>query len=78
MAASIATVGDSLESQVLETVLALQLQELAQPAATRPNNVSVAVDTEAQQVSLTVTMPVAVVIGATGQIEITASPYINP
>lgn len=77
MAANIATVGESLEAQVLETVLALQLEELAQPVANRPNNVTVAVDTEAKQVSLTVTMPVEIVVGASGQLEITAAPYIT-
>lgn len=77
MAAAINTVNPSLEGQVIETALALQLRELAQPETNRPNNVSVAVDTEAKQISLTVTMPVEVIVGNTGQIEIIAVPYVD-
>lgn len=77
MAATILTVGDSLEAQVLETVLALQLRELSMPAATRPNNTTITVDTEAKQVVLTVTMPVEMVVGATGQLELSAQPYVD-
>lgn len=77
MAGAINTVSPALEGQVLETALALQLRELAQPEATRPNNVTVAIDTEAKQVSLSVTMPVEVIVNNVGQIEIIAMPYVD-
>jgi hypothetical protein len=61
---------------LFELVGKLQLAELAQPEATRPNNVSLAADQEEQTQTLTVSLPVTVSVNAAGRPEVTASPYM--
>lgn len=77
MALPIASTADSLEGQVFETAQALQAAELAEPAATRPNNVSIGIDTEASQISITATLPVTLQRNAYGHMEILVAPYIK-
>jgi hypothetical protein len=54
----------------------LQLEELAQPEATRPNNVSLSADQEAQTQTLTVSLPITTSINVAGRPEDTAVAYI--
>lgn len=58
MAAAFTTTATTLEGQILELVREAQQAELAIPADERPNNVTIAVDFEALQATLTVTIPI--------------------
>lgn len=73
--------GDDLNSThkpglLLEAALSLQTSELAVPAETRPNNVTVTFDSEAAQATLTATLPITVAIDGTGKAVIQAVDYI--
>jgi hypothetical protein len=59
-----------------ELVGKLQLLELAQPEATRPNNVSLSADQETQTQTLTVSLPIVTTVNAAGRPEDAASPYM--
>lgn len=63
-------------SALFQLVGLLQLEELAQPEATRPNNVSLTADQEAQTQTLTVSLPISTAINAAGRPEDTATAYI--
>jgi hypothetical protein len=63
-------------SALFELVGKLQLLELAQPEATRPNNVSLSADQETQTQTLTVSLPITTAINAVGRPEDTATPYM--
>lgn len=73
--------GDDLNSVhkpglLLEAALSLQASELAIPAETRPNNVTVTFDSEAATATLTATLPISVAVNGTGQAVIQAVDYI--
>lgn len=61
---------------VLEAALSLQKSELNTPIETRPNNVTVTMDTEAGNATITATLPITVAIDATGQAIVQAVDYI--
>lgn len=61
---------------MLEAALSLQQSELATPIETRPNNVTVTIDSEAGAATVTATLPVTVAIDATGKAVIQAVDYI--
>lgn len=61
MAASITTAATTLEGQIFETVCAAQALEYAIPEASRPNQVTIALDTEARTITLSATFEATVV-----------------
>jgi len=64
MAAAHTSTATTLEGQALEIARVLQEAELAIAEETRPNRVSIVADLEAQEVTLTVTLPIS--LGGTG------------
>lgn len=58
MAAAITTASTTLEGQALEIAIALQSAELSVPEETRPNNIEVNFNTEDEQVSISINLPV--------------------
>lgn len=76
MAASINTVGVSIESQAFEIALAMQALELALPADTRPDRVQIAYDTEGSTVSISFNLSTSTVVNA-GKAEISVTPYLS-
>ncbi|NJL51171.1 MAG: hypothetical protein HC930_01250 [Hydrococcus sp. SU_1_0] len=75
MAASITTSGASIEAQAYEIALRMQKLELAVPAETRPNNITVTYDIEASTVSFTTTLETQLTV-VNGKAEIAALPYL--
>lgn len=75
MSAAITSTATHLPGQFFEISRALQAAELALPEATRPNNITIAVDTEAGSVTISATVPV-VLGGSGGVISYTASDYL--
>jgi hypothetical protein len=76
MAASIASSATTLEGQLWETALRVQLAELAIDAATRPNNIQVNVDTENQIVSLIFSSPATLSLGSDGSLVASPTAYL--
>jgi hypothetical protein len=76
MAAAATLSATSLEGQALEVARLIQSAELAIAADTRPNNVTIAPDLEAQTVTLTITLPV-VLSGSGGAFTLTAGTYLS-
>ncbi|NET03081.1 MAG: hypothetical protein F6K61_21550 [Sphaerospermopsis sp. SIO1G1] len=76
MAAAVTTSATTIEAQVFEVVQNMQLLELAIPEDTRPNQVTIDPDTEAQTVTMTVTVPITNTIGAGGKMETSAGEYL--
>lgn len=76
MAAPIDSVATSLEGQLFEMANAVQSRELSIPEADRPNNVTVALDTEGGLVTIAATLPVSFTPDATGQMVVSVNPYI--
>jgi hypothetical protein len=75
MAASISTTATTLEGQIFELCRELQELELAVPADTRPDNITIAPDIEALQVAITLTLPIT--LGGSGaNIVMTAASYL--
>jgi hypothetical protein len=64
MAAAITTASTTLEGQALEIMVALQGAELAAPEATRPDNIQVDFSTEDKRASISVSLPVELVVVA--------------
>lgn len=54
----------------------MQLIELAQPEATRPNNVSVSSDQESQTITVSMSLPISTTINNLGRPEDIAQPYM--
>lgn len=69
------TSATSLEQQAYLVALELQKLELAIPAETRPNNTSIAFDTEASTVSFTVNLGTTMTISG-GNAVIAAQTYL--
>lgn len=61
---------------LLEVAMLLQASELAIPEETRPNNVSVTFDSDAQTATIAATLPVTFALDANGQAVVTATDYI--
>ncbi|MBW4480496.1 MAG: hypothetical protein KME54_27580 [Tolypothrix brevis GSE-NOS-MK-07-07A] len=76
MAASIASSATTLEGQLWETALRVQLAELAIDAATRPNNIQVNVDTENQIVSVTFSVPATFSVSSDGSLVASPTAYL--
>jgi hypothetical protein len=76
MAASIGSNATTLEGQLWETALRVQLAELAIDAATRPNNIQVNVDTENQIVSVTFSVPATFSVSADGSLVASPTAYL--
>lgn len=77
MAAPISSVATTLEGQLFEMANAVQARELSMPEADRPNNVTVALDTEGGLVTIAATVPVTYSADATGQMVVAVKPYLN-
>ncbi len=75
MAAAFTTTASSVEGQMFELARHMQELELAIDEATRPNNVTLAIDVEAQTAQIVVTLPV-VLSGTGNQVAFTAVPYL--
>ncbi|MEH2312347.1 MAG: hypothetical protein V7K35_13330 [Nostoc sp.] len=76
MAASITTVATTLEGQLWEIALHMQVSELAQPSATRPNNIQTNVDTENQTASITFSSPATFAVSGAGALVASPTPYL--
>lgn len=79
MAAAITTTGaTSLEAQILSLCLALQNLESAAGTATipAPNRVTVSPDFEASNVAVNLVLPITATTNSSGQIVISAVPYL--
>jgi hypothetical protein len=63
-------------SALVELASRMQLVELSQPEATRPNNVQISSDQEAQTITVSMTLPVTASINAAGRPEFNADPYM--
>jgi hypothetical protein len=76
MAASIASTATTLEGQLWEVALQVQLAELTIPVETRPNNIQVNVDTEGQTVSVTFSVPAQFTVSSSGALVATPVAYL--
>ncbi len=76
MAAAIDTVSTTLEGQLWEVALRVQVAELAVDPATRPNNVTTTIDTENQTVSVTFTSPATFSVSAGGALVAAPTAYL--
>lgn len=76
MAAAITPTALTLEGQLWEIALQMQLAELAIPSATRPNNIQVNVDPEGQTVSITFSAPASFTISSAGALVASPTPYL--
>ncbi|NET70562.1 MAG: hypothetical protein F6K62_06140 [Sphaerospermopsis sp. SIO1G2] len=76
MAAAITTTAPSLEGQSFEIAQALQNLELQVPTDTRPDNVSIEHDLEAQTTTITITIPHTSVTDGSGSQIISAGTYL--
>jgi hypothetical protein len=76
MAASIGSNATTLEGQLWEIALRVQLAELAIDAATRPNNIQVNVDTENQIVSVTFSVPATFSVSPDGSLVASPTAYL--
>jgi hypothetical protein len=77
MAAPISlTAATTAEQQLYLTALGMQSLELAIPVENRPNNTQLAFDTEANTVTITVTLDTQMTV-ASGAAVITAKPYLT-
>ena len=65
----------SLEAQAYQVALEMQKQELAIEAENRPDQTQVAFDTEAGNVSISITLDTTLVVN-NGSAVISASPYL--
>jgi len=61
---------------LLELALKLQTEELALPAETRPDNISITYDTESGVVTLAATLPTTFSVDADGKLVVTATEYL--
>lgn len=65
----------SLEAQAYQVALELQKQELAVEEENRPDNTQIAFDTEASNVSISITLDTSLVVN-NGDAVISAIPYL--
>lgn len=75
MASTITTVGTTLEGQAYEIALKLNELELAVPEENRPNNTTIAYDTEANTVTIGITLATTLTI-VDGKAQIAANAYL--
>jgi hypothetical protein len=75
MAASVTLSANSLEGQIFEACRKLQELEFAVPEETRPNNITLAPDLEAGQISITITLPITL-SGSGGSMTLSAGTYL--
>ena len=61
---------------LLELAAQLQASELTVDEATRPNNVTIAIDADAGTASIAATLPITLSLDSSGQVVVTASDYI--
>lgn len=66
MAAAVVTNATTLEGQLWETAIKVQLAELAVPAETRPNNIQTTLDVENGTISITFSCPATFTLNGTG------------
>jgi hypothetical protein len=64
-------------SAFVELASRMQLVELAQPEASRPNNVQISSDQEAQTITVSMALPVSASINVAGRPEFTATAYMT-
>lgn len=76
MAASIDLSATTLEGQLWEIALQVQLAELAIPIETRPNNIQTNIDTEGQTVSVTFSVPATFTVGSSGAFVASPTTYL--
>ncbi|MCV3215687.1 hypothetical protein OGM63_19585 [Plectonema radiosum NIES-515] len=76
MAASIGSNATTLEGQLWETALRIQIAELAIPVETRPNNIQVSIDTENQLVSVTFSVPATFTVDGSGSLVASPTSYL--
>lgn len=76
MAASIDSTATTLEGQLWEIALQVQLAELAIPIETRPNNIQTNVDTEGQTVSVTFSVPATFTVSSSGALVASPTAYL--
>lgn len=75
MAASITLASTTAEGQIFELANGLQALEYAQPEASRPNRVSVTVDTEGKSIAIAVTLD-ATLTPTGSDLKISPVPYL--
>ena len=66
----------NLPAAFLEMSQKLSAAELAVPADTRPNNITIAVDVEGGAATVTASIPIAVTADASGRLVVSASDYL--
>jgi hypothetical protein len=75
MAASVTTVGSTLEAQLWELAIRVQLAELA-VTTDRPNNIQTAIDTENKLITITFSAPATFSVSSSGALVATPTAYL--
>ncbi len=76
MAAAIETTATTLEGQLWEVALKVQIAELAD-TTNNPNNIQTTIDTENQTVSVTFTAPATFTVSNAGALVAAPTPYLT-
>lgn len=76
MAASVTSTATTLEGQLWELALQVQLAELAIPVETRPDNIQTRIDTEGQTISVTFSAPATFTVSDSGALVASPTVYL--